>query len=180
MIESTLPWGHYLLFVVGVIATVTDFWRRKIYNWLTLPAMVLGLLLNGLQFGWSGLGEAFLGLLLGFVIFLILGLLGMMGGGDVKLAAAVGALIGWKLTVSALYYAAILGGIFALVWTLVHGTLWATLQRLWRALVALVVPGMKPEYELKESDTEPMPYGVAISWGAIAAAFQLLPPVIAP
>lgn len=173
---ASWPWSHYLLIAVGLIATTTDLWRQKIYNWLTLPAILLGLVLNGLQFGLPGLLNAFLGLLLGGGLYLILGLLGAMRGGDIKLAAAVGALLGWRLTLSALYYGAILGGIFALFWSLYHGTLWKTLQRVWRTLYALAAPGMRPEVELQKSDTEPMPYGVAISWGAIAA-ITVLPPV---
>lgn len=168
--------AHYVLVAVGIVATATDFARRKIYNWLTLPAILAGLLLNGVFGGWAGLGDSLGGILLGGGFFLILGLGGVMGGGDVKLAAAVGALVGWRLTISAIYYAAIFGGIFAILWTFFHGTLWATLARLGRTLRALAVPGMRPEAELASSETEPMPYGVAISWGAIAAVFAL-PPV---
>ncbi len=166
-------YAHWILAGVGLIATVTDLWRQKIYNWLTLPAILLGLIVNTIQFGWWGLADSFLGLLLAFTIYLVLGLLGAMKGGDVKLAAAVGALLGWRLTVSALYYGMIMGGIFAVFWALAHGTLIKTLQRVWRALYAAITPGMRPELELQESDTKPMPYGVAISWGAIAAIWFL-------
>lgn len=178
MTEEIIPITYYVLFGVGIIATITDFLRRKIYNWLTLPAILVGLILNSVLGGWWGLFDSIAGLLLGGIIFLILGLMGMMGGGDVKLAAAVGALIGWYLTVSAIYYGALCGAVLALIWALLHGTLWPTLRRLWRAAVAFAVPGMRPEAELMESETEPMPYGVAISWGAIIAAFKVLPPVI--
>lgn len=174
---------HWVLLLVGLIATVTDLWRQKIYNWLTLPAMVLGLILFPVQnflLGESplwGFANSFLGLLLAGGIYLVLGLMGAMKGGDVKLAAAVGALLGWRLSISALYYGAIMGGIFAIFWALIHGTLFLSLARVWRALYAAVAPGMRPELELQESDTKPMPYGVAISWGAIAALLYL-PPVL--
>lgn len=173
-----IVWTHAVLAVVGLIATVTDLWRQKIYNWLTLPAILLGLVLNLIQAGPGGLFDSFLGLLLAGGIYLVLGLIGAMRGGDVKLAAAVGALLGWRLAVSALYYGAILGGIFAIIWSLYHGTLWKTLARVWRVLYAAVAPGMRPDVELQQSETQPMPYGVAISWGAIVAAWSLLPPVL--
>ena len=178
MAENIIPITYYVLFGVGIIATITDFLRRKIYNWLTLPAILVGLILNSILGSWWGLFDSLAGLLLGGIIFLILGLMGMMGGGDVKLAAAVGALIGWRMTVSAIYYGTLCGAVLALVWALLHGTLWATLKRLGRVGMAVAVPGMKPEAELTKSETEPMPYGVAISWGAIIAAFKVLPPVI--
>jgi prepilin peptidase CpaA len=168
---------YYAVLLTGLIATVTDFWKRKIYNWLTLPAMVVGLGLNSWQHGLAGTANSLSGWLLGGGLFMGLGLLGMMRGGDIKLAAAIGALIGWKLTVSALYYAALMGGVFALLWAALHGTLWATLKRVGRALYAAAAPGMKPEAELAGSETEPMPYGVAIAWGAIAALFWW-PPIL--
>lgn len=175
----TLPiWTHLVLTIVALIATTTDLWRQKIYNWLTLPAIVLGLVLNPIQSGWAGLFDSVLGFLMAGLIYLVLGLLGAMRGGDVKLAAAVGALLGWKLTVSALYYGAILGGIFAVFWSMYHGTLIKTLARVWRVLYAMAAPGMRPDLELRESETKPMPYGVAISWGALVAVWGLLPPVI--
>ncbi|HEY9840978.1 MAG TPA: A24 family peptidase [Candidatus Obscuribacterales bacterium] len=177
MFHTPILWTHLVLTLVGLIATVTDLWRQKIYNWLTLPAILLGLGLNLLQTGLPGLLDSFLGLLLAGGIYLVLGLIGAMRGGDVKLAAAVGALMGWRLSVTALYYGAILGGIFALFWSLYHGTLWSTLKRVWRVLYALAAPGMRPDAELKASETKPMPYGVAISWGAIVAVWGLLPPV---
>lgn len=173
-----IPWTHAVLILVGLIATGTDLWRQKIYNWLTLPAILLGLILNLVQTGLPGLLNSFLGLLMAGGLYLILGLIGAMRGGDIKLAAAVGALLGWRLTVSALYYGAILGGIFAIIWSLYHGTLWKTLARVWRVLYAVAAPGMRPEAELQQSETKPMPYGVAISWGAIVAVWGLMPPVI--
>lgn len=177
MSQAPILWTHYVLTVVGLIATTTDLWRQKIYNWLTLPAILLGLVLSLVQRGLPGLLDSFLGFLLAGAIYMVLGLIGAMRGGDVKLAAAVGALLGWRLTISALYYGAILGGIFALIWSLYHGTLFKTLNRVWRVLYATAAPGMRPEAELKASDTKPMPYGVAISWGAIVAVWGLLPPV---
>jgi prepilin peptidase CpaA len=174
--DALVP-AHAVLLIVSIIATITDFWRQKIYNWLTLPTLVLGLALNAWARGWSGLLDSASGLLLGGLIFLVLGLMGAMKGGDVKLAAAVGALIGWQLTISALYYGALIGGVLAVIWALIHGTLFATLRRVGRALIAVVTPGMRPEVELQKSETAPMPYGPAISWGAVVAVFAL-PPVV--
>lgn len=176
LIGMPIVYAHLLLVVVGVIASITDLWRQKIYNWLTLPALLLGLLLNGLQFGWRGLLDSFLGFLLAFVIYMVLGLLGVMKGGDVKLAAAVGAMLGWRLSISALFYGAIFGGLLAIVWALVHGTLSKTLTRVGRALYAALAPGMRHDMELQESESPPMPYGVAISAGAFASVWWL-PPV---
>ncbi len=165
--------AHYLFLVAGCVATVTDFWRQKIYNWLTLPTLLLGLVLNTYQFGGWGFLSALLGFLLAGVVYLVLGLLGAMKGGDLKLAAAMGACLGWPLTVSALFYGFIAGGFLSLIWAAFHGTLTPTLVRVGRSAYARLVPGMEARHELAESSSPPMPYGVAIATGGVLAAWYL-------
>ncbi|HKO48578.1 MAG TPA: A24 family peptidase [Polyangiaceae bacterium] len=90
-------------FVVGVViavscgAAVVDARTGRIPNWLTLPAMLCGLVGHGIAHGRSALGLSLLGLFLtAFVPWaLYQGSRGQaIGGGDVKLAAAIGALSG--------------------------------------------------------------------------------------
>ena len=91
---------------------VSAYWNlryRKIPNWATLPAIVLGLGLNGLFLGWGGMKTSGLGFLVGFGALLVLFVLSWMGGGDVKLMAAVGALKGYPFVVSALLYSLVAG-----------------------------------------------------------------------
>jgi prepilin peptidase CpaA len=52
--------------------------------------------------------------LIGFAVFLIFFLLGGMGGGDIKLMAAFGAILGNKQIVTAAVLAAMVGGLMAL------------------------------------------------------------------
>ena len=56
-----------------------------------------------------------LGLLLGFGIGAALFWMGGFGGGDVKLLAGLGAVLGWKGELGVMFYMAILGGALALV-----------------------------------------------------------------
>ena len=79
-------------FVLLVLCAYWDVRYRRIPNWATLPGVALGLGLNGLFLGWQGMKESGLGLLVGFGALVVLFVLGWMGGGDVKLMAAVGAL----------------------------------------------------------------------------------------
>lgn len=169
---KNLSINQYILIIVVIIAGITDFFKRKVYNWLTIPAIFIGLIVNFLLNSFSGLLNSFIGLLIGFVVFLLLGLLGGMGGGDIKLMAAVGALGGWQFLPVAIYCIAISGGIIALIYSLKYGTLITTLKKLWRFLVGFVMKGMDPIGELKPTEKSLyIPYGLAISIGVIIAIF---------
>lgn len=54
------------------------------------------------------------GLLLGGGLFFILGLIGAMGGGDIKLMAALGIVFGWKLLIPLMFLSFLLGGIIGI------------------------------------------------------------------
>jgi prepilin peptidase CpaA len=104
-------------FLVALLlcAAVYDVRFRRIPNWLSVAGVVAGAALNafigppagGVLFALKGLG-------LGFALYFLLYLLHAMGAGDVKLMAAVGALVGWQNWVAIFLATAILGGIAAL------------------------------------------------------------------
>jgi prepilin peptidase CpaA len=99
---------------VGIAACVDDLRRRQISNWIPGSAFVSGLALQTVQHGWRGAGSALLGTLAGAGVFLIFYLLGGMGGGDVKLMAGFGALLGAKRLFEAALWTAGCGGVMAL------------------------------------------------------------------
>lgn len=79
------------------LACFWDVRTRKLPNWMTLPALVLGLLFHGLTGGWEGLQFSLAGFGMGFGLLFVLMVIGGGGGGDVKFMAALGAWLGWKL-----------------------------------------------------------------------------------
>jgi prepilin peptidase CpaA len=106
--------------LVGLAATIEDLFRRTISNWLSLAALAGGILCQCMAFGWRGLLTALAGAAAGFGIFLIFYILGGMGGGDVKLMAGFGALLGAGRLVHAAFWTALLGGVLAAVVLIVH------------------------------------------------------------
>src|SRR5271165_2501823 len=101
---------------VGAAAVVEDVARRRISNWIPCAAFAGGIGLQTWLHGWYGLGSALIGTLAGFGVFLLFYLLGGMGGGDIKLMAGFGALLGgWKVLEAALWTAGC-GGVFAVLY----------------------------------------------------------------
>jgi len=99
---------------VGIAACIDDLRRRQISNWIPGSALASGLVLQTVQHGWRGTGSALIGTLAGAGVFLIFYLLGGMGGGDVKLMAGFGALLGAKRLFEAALWTAGCGGVMAL------------------------------------------------------------------
>jgi prepilin peptidase CpaA len=100
---------------IGVVAAIEDLRRRQIPNWIPLAAIAGGLLIAIRDRGWSGAGSSVLGLVAGFAVFFIFYALGAMGGGDVKLMAGFGAVLGWSRIWEASLWTAAAGGLIALV-----------------------------------------------------------------
>ncbi len=104
------------LIVVAVatgIALVTDLWKFKVYNGLTLPLLVAGLLFHGIAPAGLGLTFSSLGLLCGFAGLIAFYALGGFGAGDVKLMAGIGAWLGPTNTLSLLIASCLVSGLFA-------------------------------------------------------------------
>lgn len=82
--------------VAGFMAlcAITDYRTRRIPNWLTVPAAILGLLFSALAPGGIGLLASLGGFAVGMVLLLLPWLLGGGGMGDVKMLAALGAWLG--------------------------------------------------------------------------------------
>ena len=87
-----------LLFTAA--AVFSDLRTRRIPNWLTVPSLVLALVVHGCHGRLDGLVFSLLGFAAGFGVLFLLWLMGGGGGGDVKMMAALGAWLGWKMTLA--------------------------------------------------------------------------------
>lgn len=165
---ALLPAG--LLFAALIISAYTDVARGKVYNWCTYPAILLGIAshcLIGYQTGdWLWIVWGVLGLLIGAGLFLLPYRFGLVGGGDVKLMGAVGALQGPNFVILSAFLSAVVGAIFGLSILIWKGRLREGLRNFGGAM-------LRP-WKLKErtaADDTRLPYGLAIALGTFWAWF---------
>lgn len=102
------------LTLVLLISLITDIKKRKILNIITLPSILIAFIYYTVALGSSGFIFSGKGFLVGLGLLLIPYLLGGMGAGDVKLMAAIGALMGASFVFYSFMYTALIGGIIAL------------------------------------------------------------------
>lgn len=164
---------------VLLAAAVVDVRTGRVPNWLTLPAILIGLLLHagaGLaEGGWGGLQEGLaasgLGLLAAFVPFAVIFFAGGIGGGDVKLMTAVGALgASWPMVLSTAFYALLLAAFAAVALMIRHGLVRRTMARILGAALTAAAR-VKPNIP---SDSPRVPFAVGVCVGGIVAGLEHL------
>ena len=161
---------RYLLLCALTIATVgavKDALGRRIPNWLTYSGLIAALLVRIALGGWSELRAGLAGMLIAGGIFFLLFLLGGMGGGDVKLMAAVGAWVGLDQVGIFLMVSALAGGLLAAGYMLVHKQVFKTLRNTVELLRHHLTTGIEPHpiLNVQQAGTLRLPYGVAIAIG---------------
>jgi prepilin peptidase CpaA len=174
MLPQTLLLGAPLILLLGA-AAVVDVRERRIPNWLTLGLAVLGLAQSFMPHRLVDPPEAIIGLLVGFALGLVLLLLGGMGGGDLKLIAAVGAWIGAIQVLWVFAICAIVAMLMAIVGAFTRGQARALLAST-AALAVQIVHAKRLNAVGEEADEfrsvgKPLPFAVPM---LLATAFVLL------
>ena len=155
--------------VVVLAAAATDLWKGKVYNVLTVPAAGAGLTMAALATGWPGVLHSLQGVGLGFLFLFATIFLGQcMGGGDIKLLGALGALRGPSFLLWTLLFAILAGGLMAVVLALWRRELLASLRRLGCSLQGRFVTGIAPDSASLQRSVR-LPYAVAIAAGSVVA-----------
>ncbi|HKY32826.1 MAG TPA: A24 family peptidase [Candidatus Polarisedimenticolia bacterium] len=156
---------------VALTAAATDLRSRTVPNALVLAGLVSGVALHALGAGSRGALLALAGAAAGFALFLPFYLLGGMGGGDVKLMAALGACLGPTSIVRVAVAASLLGAVLALAFAARAGLLRRTLSRTGRLLAAWATRGPRPlpEISLEAPGALAIPYALPIAAGALLA-----------
>ena len=150
-----------------LVASIVDIRSRRIPNWLTATMAGVGIGLAATGASGVSLGASVAGFVLGLALMMPGHALGATGAGDVKLMAAVGAIVGPALVVSAFLFTAIAGGVLAIAIALRRRRLSATIAGTGRLIAA---PGAARE-EIKVANAgRRFAYGPAIAVGSVIAA----------
>ena len=141
----------FLAIVLVTVCTWTDLRNRCIYNVLTYPAALSGVLLNLMEGSWANL----YGSLIIFAMYLYFFLSGKMGAGDLKLAVALSLLLGFQPVL----LGTLASGVLIMAWG--FSSTWHKTGQLQTAV--LVVAGKLPGGEV--------PYGAVLGPATVLVAF---------
>ena len=168
-----------MLLLLIVVAAIYDIRYRRIPNWLTVSGVVAGTGMNaflgdwthGTPGIWPGMKLALIGLVVGFGVYFALYAIRAMGAGDVKLMAAVGAMVGGQDWFCIFVITAVLGGVCAVLFSIARKRLGKTF---WN--VGFILSEMKQgrpaylgneELDVKSSKGLRMPHGAIIALGTV-------------
>lgn len=154
--------------LLAVIAGVLDWRSRRIPNWLTVPALGVGIVINSWLRGWPGAKDSLLGAALGLGLLLPFVLIRSLGAGDWKLVGALGAFFGPSNLIAVLFATALVAGLMALLLVIWKGRFLQTLKNIGRLLAALFsfhLPGQ--ELTLEDPQSTKVPFGVAVAIAVI-------------
>jgi Flp pilus assembly protein protease CpaA len=159
-----------ILFILGCLIPVTycgytDYKTGLIYNKVTVPMILAGICYSAYI---SKLQDSLLGLAIGFAILMICALMGGVGGGDVKLAAALGSWYGFNVV-----WVLLFGSMLCVVWGGLklqrQGKLKQRASVFFKGLFYRIIYGVKGALilpKLPEDDTVPddvIPYGTCLA-----------------
>lgn len=175
--------GLSLLALCLALAALSDARQRRIPNALVLVALLTGLLWNAfgpqpfrqnpglfsLYPGALGLGISLLGALVALLLFLPFYALRVLGAGDVKLFAAVGAFAGPAASVNLALCVLVAGGLLALARMAVARNARLVMQNTLASL-GQMLPGLGGSFDARTQTAWRMPYAVAIFGGVAGYA----------
>ncbi len=160
------------------LAALIDWRTGQIPNWLTLGLLAIapvahavadgvtgGLNAASVSFGFSVLGAAVCAL-----APLMIWLSGGGGGGDLKIFAALGALLGSSLGLEAEMYAFIGASLYSMAWMAYEGKLLQTLSRTASLVINPFLPAAKRRV-LPEAMMTELRFGPSIFLGTLLAAY---------
>jgi len=123
-------WVYWPLSCVLIVLSFVDLDERIIPDRVTIPGLAIGLVAAPLA-GLTSWGGSFLGAVVGGGVLYLVALLGAavfrkdsMGGGDIKLAAMLGAFMGWQPVAVSLFVAFFVGSVAGGIAIAVKGRDW--------------------------------------------------------
>lgn len=169
------------LVLLLLVAATVDVRTLRIPNWLTVTGAVIGIAFSaaipwellGPRWAVEGVLWALGGMAVGLALLLPLYALRVMGAGDVKLMAMVGAFVGIQQIVPAVLSVFVAGGLFAALFAVRHRIVRqvaSNMTGIVQSVTAAALTGLPigSAMSLHRRSTGRFPYGVAICAGTLA------------
>ena len=148
-----------------------DLQYRRIPNALTLPTVVIALCLHGFTQGAHGLLSSVGGMLVASALVLPGYALGFTGAGDVKLLAAVGALLALPGALFAALLSLVMGGVLSILLSLWRRNLSGLFKNTWGMGRWLVIRSTGLPVQAPVASGKGVPLGVAIAGATMMVVF---------
>lgn len=167
-----LTFNQIAVLVIVTVAAIIDVRTLKIYNVITFPAGLLGIVSNAITGGWQGALWAVAGYILGALIMIFPHPKSKMWMGDAKMMAAIGAFFGPVYVLVTFFYFCISFGVMSMA--ILSTTIpWKELFKFFRVL-GLHVGMARESIDMEEFTRQrkaPIPIGPAIAVGAWLTVF---------
>jgi prepilin peptidase CpaA len=171
---DSIDFRTFAALTVAALAMTCDVRTRRIPNVLTFGAGAVALTYALAVAGPSGLLLAAGGWLVGAALFFPFFALGGMGGGDVKLMAALGAWLGPVDAVWLAIFASMAGGVLAALVALYHGYLRQAAVNMWLMLMHWRTAGFQPiaGLTLRDGRAPRLAYAIPIAIGVVCTLWR--------
>lgn len=156
-----------LLVPLAVFIIYYDVRFRRIPNAFVLSTLISGVIINAIFNGFPGVGSSLGGCGLAFCLMFLLHVFGAMGAGDVKLFAALGAVMGAQLVLPTFVVVVLTGGVLAVVSMLRAKAVVTTMHRVLQIFVGFLPGWEMPKFAVPSDRRQTIPYGVAITIGGL-------------
>jgi prepilin peptidase CpaA len=163
---------NLVIIAFAVTAAVADVWRRKIPPTLTISGFIAGLAFHAFHGDFlSALATAGLGFAIGLALFS----LGAIGGGDVKLITALGAMMGFSTWALAMEVSIFVAAGMAIIQVVRHHAVRETLHNTGAILSGLFHSGLRahPVVNVANANMIRSPYGLAAAIGTVVAVIKI-------
>lgn len=160
-----------LLVSTLMLALYHDIKEQKIKNYVTYSAAFLGLTLNVAEHGLDGLGFTVVGWLTPVMVLGLLYATNIMGAGDIKLFAAIGAIMGLPFTMYCLAYSVYFGGLIALIILIRRKQFKQRMYRIYEYIYFIAITRKIVPYCAKSDNQSKFIFSTAIVPGTILHLF---------
>ena len=155
------------LIPLALLISYYDVCYRRIPNAFVLATLAAGILINVIFGGINGAVASLGGCALAFFLMFVLHVFGAMGAGDVKLFAAIGAIMGHQLVLPMFFVVILTGGVLGVISMLRTGQPKLIMMRVFHIVLGVLPGHSVPRFSVPDDRRYTIPYGVAITLGSL-------------